>query len=747
MRRAVVAVCGVVAAFVVAPGARASFAGKPPIIGDQGVLPQAVALDAQGARYVAGSFYLTQDFDPGTPYQTRTATSNGGTPFVTKFDSLGNWVWTQTFGGTGTDRVAAMTVANGAVYVAGDFDSNDAGFGGLGTISANTDAADFGAGFVIALDAATGAPKTTFHVTGAQTFGGSGGGRAAATSLAVDGSALFIGGTFTSSKFGVGGSGTISSTGQTDGFVAALDTRTGEPILTFAALGVLTFAGDGNENVRGVAAENGLLYVGGDTSSTDFGIGGTGTVSTPALYNPDAFVAAVDEATGAKATAFGGDGIVTFGGSGNEQGYGVAAAGGRVYLLGTGDGLDARIDGAGSAHASINGSDAFVLALDAASGAAVSAFGGGVVFFGGTGPDGTPTGIVATSTAVYVAGALGVANAGIGGPGSVEQADGYVLALDASTGGALAGFGGDGVQTLNGGVAAGSHQVATVAGFAASATSLAVVGSAPVGTYFGAPKSKTNFPGIGGYLLLVDPASADPLNLTGANHRPVFVTPPIASPSPVVAGKPVKFKIVATDADRNKLKYSWTLGNGATSTSAGPKTTYPAAGSYDVQATVDDGKGGTATSAVLHLPVVAAGTPYFDVTKVQVALNFAKANNDVVTASGQIPLADGTSLAGKSITVNVGGASQTFLLDATGKTVQTGGTVAVTPPKNGVAKFTAVLPHGAFAQKFGDEGMTNTTISNRYTPTLVTIVFDGTVYTETMQLFWTAKVGKSGTAK
>jgi len=750
MRRVVFACLCVAAAFAVRPPDAAPFAGSPPVIGDQAIVPAAVALDAQGGRYVAGVFYSVADFDPGVDTENFTAHSSAGTPFVSKFAANGAWVWTQTFGGSGTDLVSAVTVAGGVVYVAGGFDSNDAGFGGLGTISAHSDASNVGAGFVFAVDAATGAPRTSFHGgVGVQTFGASGGGRATATSLLAVGTSLYVAGTFDAADFGIDGSGSVDSTGQTDAFVACVDTRTGEPILTFGTSGVQTFGGNGNENARGLASAGGAVLVGGDTGSTDFGVGGTGSVSTGALNDVDAFVAALDGASGAKVSSFGGDGIVTFGSTGAvEDGWGLAAAGGVAYLVGTANGVGAKVDGAGAAHPTSGGRDVFVLAVDAASGAPATAFAGGVRFFGGTQDEGRPTAVAATGARVYVAGSLGAANAGVGGPGAVEQADSYVLALDAATGGAVLGFSADGVQTINGGDPTGGHQVATVAGFAASPQALALVGQAPFGAYFGPPSTKTKFPAIGAYLLLLDPEAADPLNLTGANHRPVFSSPVIASPNPAVAGRPVRLTAVASDPDRNAMRYAWDFGDGTTSKAKSPSKKYAAADTYAVGVVADDGKGGVAAASGIDLVVVPADTPYFDVAKVTVALKFAAPVTDVVTASGQIPLADGTPLVGKTLTVDVGaGASRTFTLDALGKAKVGDSTAVVGKPRRGVAKFTVKFTRGDFQDVFFDENMTNVTVKARYTPTAVAVVFDGAAYAETVPLFWTSKLGGSGLAK
>jgi type 1 glutamine amidotransferase len=57
----------------------------------------------------------------------------------------------------------------------------------------------------------------------------------------------------------------------------------------------------------------------------------------------------------------------------------------------------------------------------------------------------------------------------------------------------------------------------------------------------------------------------------------------------------VAFSAVATDADGDALSYSWSFGDGTTSTLQNPTHAYTQLGFYDATLTVTDGKGGTAT--------------------------------------------------------------------------------------------------------------------------------------------------------
>ncbi len=79
-----------------------------------------VAADGSGNVYVTGYFSGTVDFDPGggDPH-----TSNGDEDvFLSKYDSLGNFEWAQTWGGSGPDQGYGVTVdGSGNVYITGYF--------------------------------------------------------------------------------------------------------------------------------------------------------------------------------------------------------------------------------------------------------------------------------------------------------------------------------------------------------------------------------------------------------------------------------------------------------------------------------------------------------------------------------------------------------------------------------------------------------------------------------------------------
>lgn len=80
-----------------------------------------MAIDGLGNIYVTGEFTGTVDFEPGT--DTCNLTSIGSTDiFIFKLNSLGNFVWAKTMGGTMADRGISITLdAFANVYTTGYF--------------------------------------------------------------------------------------------------------------------------------------------------------------------------------------------------------------------------------------------------------------------------------------------------------------------------------------------------------------------------------------------------------------------------------------------------------------------------------------------------------------------------------------------------------------------------------------------------------------------------------------------------
>jgi hypothetical protein len=81
-----------------------------------------IAVDSSGNVYTTGTFHGTADFDPSDGVFNLTSVGFGDDIFVSKLDSMGNFVWAKRFGGTESDSSESIAVdSNGNVYTTGYF--------------------------------------------------------------------------------------------------------------------------------------------------------------------------------------------------------------------------------------------------------------------------------------------------------------------------------------------------------------------------------------------------------------------------------------------------------------------------------------------------------------------------------------------------------------------------------------------------------------------------------------------------
>ena len=144
--------------------------------------------------------------------------------------------------------------------------------------------------------------------------------------------------------------------------------------------------------------------------------------------------------SGSAIAGFGSNGVITFNGfEGNEQGTGVAVVGSNVYVCGTQNSRDVRVNGVGQRYSSVGNNDAFVLAFNASTGAVVSGFGtNGYQKFGGSGDD-RAYAMAAGPSYVMINGFTTSNDAaiGLGRLGNIawqSQFQSFLLQFDASTG-------------------------------------------------------------------------------------------------------------------------------------------------------------------------------------------------------------------------------------------------------------------------------------------------------------------------
>ena len=71
----------------------------------------AIAVDHTGNIYSTGSFMGNADFDPGTGiYSITSASATHSDIYISKLDSLGNFIWAKTIGGINNDAGYAIAV-------------------------------------------------------------------------------------------------------------------------------------------------------------------------------------------------------------------------------------------------------------------------------------------------------------------------------------------------------------------------------------------------------------------------------------------------------------------------------------------------------------------------------------------------------------------------------------------------------------------------------------------------------------
>jgi hypothetical protein len=115
-----------------------------------------IALDASGNVYTTGGFLATTDFNPGTDTFNFTA-SGVGNMFISKLDSLGDFVWAKTIGGVsqvaGSWSNSIAIDASGNVYTTGSFSDTVDFDPGTGIVNLSPLKGGINSAFISKLDA------------------------------------------------------------------------------------------------------------------------------------------------------------------------------------------------------------------------------------------------------------------------------------------------------------------------------------------------------------------------------------------------------------------------------------------------------------------------------------------------------------------------------------------------------------------------------------------------------------------
>jgi len=218
----------------------------------------------------------------------------------------------------------------------------------------------------------------------------------------------------------------------------------------------------------------------------------------------------------------------------------------------------------------------------------------------------------------------------------------------------------------------------------------------------------------------------------------------------VVAGDTNVFSVAATDPNNNPLSYQWSFGDGVTSAwspSDAVEHVYTTnCGPYTASITISNGS----ASVTSNFTIVVACQ--LNVTKLAPKLNFAKTNSDSCTITGTFDLPANTSFTGMVATVDIGGGSLTFTLP--GKGTALNGRSRFNKPtfnkRTGLWTLNATFNNGFWQTDWANYGMTNATILKPgalVSDLPVILLLDTEAFMATTNLHYTAKQGKSGSAK
>jgi hypothetical protein len=261
------------------------------------------------------------------------------------------------------------------------------------------------------------------------------------------------------------------------------------------------------------------------------------------------------------------------------------------------------------------------------------------------------------------------------------------------------------------------------------------------------------------------------------NHKPVLTSGATAAPNPAVTGQMVTFSAAASDADSDPLTYAWDFGDSAVAVSSSVSHAYAAAGIYQANVAIRDGRGGSVTSSVALTVNSSSGsgpggpgsggpggggtTQPMKLGHFVASLQVAKKGRDTCSLSGTLPgLPSGFDPAGQVLVLNIGGVSATFTLNAKGmaksptdafqlklKTTRDETTKKSTF-KGDDGPFKASLKKGNFADAWADEGIAlGASFKNKPMTMIVTLSLGGVTYVTTANVLANISPGKTGHLK
>jgi PKD repeat protein len=192
------------------------------------------------------------------------------------------------------------------------------------------------------------------------------------------------------------------------------------------------------------------------------------------------------------------------------------------------------------------------------------------------------------------------------------------------------------------------------------------------------------------------------------------------------------------------LSCLWDFGDGTSSTDCDPCHVFTNCGQYAVSVVVNDGL--VSTNATMLVTVACPMT----ITKMQVKLNFSKANSDSASLSAIPDLDANYNVAGKLVTLDIGGAQVQFTLDAKGRGVSGLGSCKLAfNKKAGYWTLTVKLANGEWRTQWAAYGLVNSNVAKPGASVIMPVVavIGDEVVGDKRPMLYTATLNKSGSAK
>jgi|GEM_PF-3599201 len=154
---------------------------------------------------------------------------------------------------------------------------------------------------------------------------------------------------------------------------------------------------------------------------------------------------------------------------------------------------------------------------------------------------------------------------------------------------------------------------------------------------------------------------------------------------------------------------------------------------------------GTDPNLASSLPFSGAGLvpKLMGLSKFALKLSFSASPKDSLTVNGFF---EGTEVAGQTLTLDVGGIAEEFVLDLKGKSPKANNTLnAVT--KNGQVQFKASFKKADFSDEVIDEGLIDSDLKSTLKSIVVTVLYKDQIYTKEQFVEYTGRRSRSGSTR